>query len=89
VVDFTDNDLALIRIKQQRKLYPIFGTPVREAEGTLGGDNIFGAPVLVAPDGAALARHLDAAFKAEGPVIVEALISSSEYDELVLRKDKA
>ena len=88
VVVLTDNDLALIRIKQQRKDNPIFGTPVREAEGTLGGDNIFGAPVLVAPDVAALARHLDAAFNAEGPVIVEALISSAEYDELVLRKDK-
>ena len=88
VVVLTDNDLALIRIKQQRKTYPIFGTPVREDRGTLGGDNIFGAPVLVAADTEALATHLESAFRADGPVIVEALISSAEYDDLVLRKDR-
>lgn len=88
VVVLTDNDLALIRIKQQRKGYPIFGTPVREADGTLGGDNIFGAPVLAARDADALAVHLQTAFRARGPVIVEALVSSAEYDELVLRRDR-
>ena len=30
IVVLTDNDLALIRIKQQRKQNPIYGTPVRE-----------------------------------------------------------
>ena len=87
VVVLTDNDLALVRLKQERKDYPIFGTPVREA-GTLGGDNIFGAPVLVAPDAERLATHLESAFTMEGPVIVEALVSSAEYDDLVLRKDR-
>ncbi len=45
----TDNDLALIRIKQERKGNPVYGTPVRDT-GTIGGDNIFGAPVYVARD---------------------------------------
>ena len=89
VVVLTDNDLALIRIKQQRKTYPIFGTPVRESTGTIGGETIFGVPVLVASDAQALTAHLESAFNAEGPVIVEALVSSAEYDELVLKKDKA
>ena len=84
----TDNDLALIRIKQQRKGNPIYGTPVRD-RGTIGGDNLFGAPVRVARDAAALRRHLDAAFAADGPVVVEALVDSREYDSVVLKKDRA
>lgn len=87
IVLLTDNDLALIRIKQERKGNPVYGTPVRE-RGTIGGDNIFGAPVRVAHDAAAFRRHLDAAFAGDGPVIVEAVVDSREYDSLVLKKDK-
>lgn len=88
IVVLTDNDLALIRIKQQRKDNPIYGTPVREASGTIGGDNIFGAPVLKAHNVDELETHLKQAFETDGPVIVEAFVSSLEYDDLVLRKDK-
>lgn len=89
LVVLTDNDLALIRIKQQRKDNPIYGTPVREANGTIGGDNIFGVPVVKAHDEVELEKHLINAFETDGPVIVEAFIDSREYDELVLKKDKA
>lgn len=84
---FTDNDLALIRIKQQKKNKPIYGTPVR-ATGTIGGDNIFGVPVSKAYDSDQFRHALVAAFAAKGPVIVEAIIDSREYDDLVLRKDR-
>lgn len=87
IVIFTDNDLALIRIKQEKKSNPIYGTPVR-AEGTIGGPSIFGVPVTVARDPAEFRAALEAGFAADGPVIVEALLDSREYDELVLRKDK-
>ena len=33
-------------------------------------------------------QALQQAFRANGPVIVEALISSHEYDTLVLKRDK-
>lgn len=88
VLLLTDNDLALIRIKQERKSNPVYGTAVRDA-GTVGGDNIFGAPVRVARDAAALRKALDWAFSAAGPVIVEAIVDSREYDSVVLKKDKA
>src|SRR5207302_7991046 len=88
VLLLTDNDLALIRIKQQRKSNPIYGTVVRDA-GTIGGDNIFGAPVRVTRDAPALRKALDWAFSAAGPVIVEAIVDSREYDSVVLKKDKA
>jgi len=83
----TDNDLALIRIKQEKKHNPIYGTVIRE-RGTIGGGNIFGAPVYRAADAASLRRALDIAFAADGPAIVEALIDSREYDGVVLKKDK-
>lgn len=87
IVIFTDNDLALIRIKQEKKSNPIYGTPVR-AEGTIGGPSLFGVPVTVARDPAEFRAALVAGFAADGPVIVEALLDSREYDDLVLRKDK-
>ncbi|MFC4732544.1 thiamine pyrophosphate-binding protein [Salipiger abyssi] len=88
IVILTDNDLALIRIKQQRKGNPIFGTPVREREGNIGGDNLFGVPVMQARDPEELRAKLEEGFATDGPVIIEALVSSAEYDELVLFKDK-
>ncbi|MCB1854792.1 MAG: thiamine pyrophosphate-binding protein [Halieaceae bacterium] len=86
-VVLTDNDLALIRIKQEKKDKPIYGTPVR-ASGTIGGDNLFGVPVLKAADADSYRKALARATAMSGPVIVEAIINSREYDDLVLRKNK-
>ena len=87
VLLLTDNDLALIRIKQEKKGNPIYGTPIRKS-GTIGGDNIFGAAVRTAHDADSLRKELDRAFAMGGPVIVEAVIDSREYDGVVLKKDK-
>ncbi|WEK43177.1 MAG: thiamine pyrophosphate-binding protein [Candidatus Sphingomonas colombiensis] len=87
IVVLTDNDLALIRIKQQRKQNPIYGTPVRE-EGTIGGPSLFGVPVTTVSTPETLRAALVEAFAADGPCIVEVLLDSREYDGLVLRKDK-
>ena len=86
-VVLTDNDLALIRIKQEKKQYPVYGTPVRGA-GTIGGPDIFGARVLTAADAPSLRAALAEAFAADAPIIVEALVDSREYDEVVLHRDK-
>lgn len=88
VVLLTDNDLALIRIKQEKKGNPIYGTPVR-AKGTIGADNLFGVPVLTAQDPESFRECICEAFAKAGPVVVEALVDSREYDALVLHKDKA
>jgi acetolactate synthase I/II/III large subunit len=87
VLLLTDNDLALIRIKQEKKGNPIYGTAIRE-RGTIGGDVIFGVPVRRAADARSLRRELDAAFASDGPVVVEAIVDSREYDGLVLKKDR-
>ncbi len=83
----TDNDLALIRIKQHKKGNPIYGTPVW-GQGNLGGDNVFGVPLLRASDPAEFEAQLQRAFQQDGPVIVEALIDSKEYDPLILKPDR-
>lgn len=88
IVVLTDNDLALIRIKQEKKGNPIYGTPVR-AKGTIGGDNLFGVPVTSTSNSQEFRTALEAAFAANGPVIVEAIVDSREYDGLVLKKDKS
>lgn len=87
IVVLTDNDLALIRIKQEKKGNPIYGTPVR-AKGAIGGNNIFGAPVRTAENTPEFREALKWAFAATGPVIVEAIVDSREYDGVVLKKDK-
>jgi acetolactate synthase-1/2/3 large subunit len=87
VLLLTDNDLALIRIKQQKKGNPIYGTPVRE-RGGIGGDQVFGVPVRTAHNMAELRAALEQAFSANGPQIVEAVVDSREYDGVVLKKDK-
>ena len=43
IVVLTDNDLALIRIKQEKKGNPIYGTPVRD-KGAIGGDKSSAPP---------------------------------------------
>ncbi len=87
IVLLTDNELALIRIKQEKKDTPVYGTPVRHG-GTLGASSIFGAPVLTAHDPEAFRGHLEAAFATDGPVVVEACIDASEYDDVVLKNDR-
>lgn len=80
-------DLALIRIKQEKKSNPIYGTPVRN-QGTIGGTHIFCVPVHTAHDTKEFRRELKAAFASDGSVIVEAIVDSREYDAIVLHKDK-
>lgn len=87
IVLLTDNELALIRIKQETRGKPIYGTAVRDG-GTIGGENIFGAPVRTAHSAAELRTELEAAFAAPGPVVVEACIDAGEYDGLVLKRDR-
>jgi acetolactate synthase-1/2/3 large subunit len=87
IILLTDNDLALIRIKQEKKGKPIYGTSVRE-RGSIGGDNVFGVPVRSVRDAPELRDALKAAFAADGPIIVQAIVDSREYDDVVLKKDK-
>ena len=88
VVLLTDNDLALIRIKQEKKHNPIYGTPVRDERARSAATHIFGVPVRTAHDPVEFRKALEWAFASDSSAIVEAVIDSREYDGVVLKKDK-
>jgi acetolactate synthase-1/2/3 large subunit len=79
--------LALIRIKQQRKDYAIYGTAVG-SRVRLDAAHVFGVPIAVARNARELDGALAAAALADGPVLIDAHVSSREYDGLVLRKHR-
>jgi acetolactate synthase-1/2/3 large subunit len=83
----TDHSLDLIRIKQERKSCEIYGTRLH-GKGYKSAHTFFGVPVLPAHDAASYRSALAEAFAVGGPVIVEAFVDPSEYDELVLKGDK-
>lgn len=84
---FTDHSLELIRIKQERKNCPTYGTPLHDG-GYKSADTFFGVPVIKAHDRGSYRKALDQAFTDGGPVIVEAFVDPSEYGELVLKGDR-
>jgi acetolactate synthase-1/2/3 large subunit len=86
-VVLTDRNLQLIKIKQERKGYPQYGTALFTA-AYRPAPQYFGVPVLVAGDPGAFHEAFAAALAMEGPVIVEALIDPDEYDTLILRPHK-
>lgn len=83
----TDHHLTLIGVKQQRRGYPAYGTPLHGA-AYRSADTFFGVPVLAAHDVKSYRAALDAAFADGGPVIVEAFVDPSEYGELLLKGNK-
>jgi acetolactate synthase I/II/III large subunit len=85
----TDNDLALIRIKQEKRDYPVYGTTVRSGGWLSRGNDVLGVPLEVVRNGAELRESLVRAIEANALTIIEAVVDSSEYDDVVLKKDKA
>lgn len=82
----SDGSLSLIRIKQEKKGYARYGTALRDtSDGYRSGSTLFGVPVIGATSRDEYERALREAFKAEGPVVIEAFIETGDYDDLVLR----
>jgi acetolactate synthase I/II/III large subunit len=84
----TDRSLTLIRIKQERKGFPEFGTPLY-GDTYESARTFFGVPVLAAHDEPAYRKALTEAFAMNGPVIVEAFVDGHEYDDLLLKGNRA
>lgn len=86
-VVLADQNLELIRLKQSRKSFETYSTILHNEECPTA-EYVFGVPVIRADDADQYRNALEKAFAAEGPVIVEAHIDSSEYEKLILRKHK-
>ena len=83
-VVLTDQNLQLIKIKQERKGFPQYGT--RLFDDTYSpAHTYFGVPVLVATDEETYRAALIKAFGMNAPVIVEAFVDPAEYDDLILK----
>ncbi|WP_346858639.1 thiamine pyrophosphate-binding protein [uncultured Draconibacterium sp.] len=83
-----DNSLSLIRIKQSKKDFDnSYGTELNELpeEPT---NHYFGVPVIRVTDQKSYKEALKYAFEFDGPIVIEAVIDGSEYDELVLKSNK-
>ncbi len=82
-----DYSLDLIRIKQERKGFDSYGMDLRE-KTALDEGTLFGVPIINAHDEETYQRALSTAFEEDGPVIIQVLVDSSEYNDLILRPHK-
>ncbi len=83
VVVLDDRWLGLIRVKQQRRQYAIYGTALQEEEYRDPPAHYFGVPAVGVRDAAALEAALADALAASGPTVIEAVVDSSHYSETV------
>ncbi|WP_321348640.1 thiamine pyrophosphate-binding protein [uncultured Draconibacterium sp.] len=83
-----DDSLSLISIKQTKKKFDSgYGTDLNllDREPT---NHYFGVPVVRATNNDEYKNALEKALAADGPLVIEAVVSSKEYDELVLKPNK-
>lgn len=83
----SDQDLSLIRIKQERKGCKPYGTRLMDKDH-IASDNFFGVPVLGANNAREYQNSLDKAFAVEGPVIIKASVTKADYQGLILKGNK-
>ncbi len=78
-----DRWLSLIRIKQERRGLPSYGTEVSPGAYRSPPAHYFGVPAVGVDSAAALERELRKAFAADGPTIIEALVDPAHYAQTV------
>jgi acetolactate synthase-1/2/3 large subunit len=83
VVVLDDRWLSLIQIKQEKRQYAQWGSQVEMGQYDVPPAHYFGVPAVGVRDGAALKSALEAAFKAEGPTVIEAVVDAEHYFETV------
>ncbi|NQU87892.1 MAG: thiamine pyrophosphate-binding protein [Mariniphaga sp.] len=83
-----DNSLSLIDIKQGKKGFDRqYGTSLGN-ELYPKADNYFGVPVIRAEENESYQNAIKKAFSLNGPVVIEAVVDGSEYEDFVLRSNK-
>jgi acetolactate synthase-1/2/3 large subunit len=77
-----DGWLSLIKVKQERRSIPHYGTAL-PSEAPAPTAHYFGVPVLAARDASALERALTHALTARGPTVIETTVDPTHYSETV------
>jgi acetolactate synthase-1/2/3 large subunit len=83
IVVLDDRWLALIKVKQIRRQYPLFGTELQTEDYNTPPAHYFGVPAVGARSPDALEAAVRAALAADGPTVIEAVVDSEHYLETV------
>ncbi|HZT52042.1 MAG TPA: thiamine pyrophosphate-dependent enzyme, partial [Stellaceae bacterium] len=83
VVVLDDRWLALIKVKQQRRNFELYGTALQDEPYGEPPAHYFGVPAAGVRSPAALADALRRALAADGPTVIEAVVDASHYTETV------
>ncbi len=83
IVVLDDKWLALIKVKQARRQFTLYGTELQEEDYRDPPAHYFGAPAFGVRDSASLIERVQAALRTPGPTIIEALVDSDHYMETV------
>jgi acetolactate synthase-1/2/3 large subunit len=78
-----DRWLSLIRVKQERRALPYYGTETTLSDYRLPPEHYFGVRAVGVDSIEALERELRKAFSADGPTIIEAVVDPEHYSETV------
>jgi acetolactate synthase-1/2/3 large subunit len=78
-----DRWLSLIKVKQERRGLPQYGTAVPSGEFRSPPAHYFGVPAVGVDSAAALERELRKALAAPGPTVIEAIVDAAHYSQTV------
>ena len=78
-----DGWLSLIKVKQERRALPCYGTDLGSGPWSEPPAHYFGVPAVAARTPAELERALERAFAAAGPTVIEAFVDAAHYSETV------
>jgi acetolactate synthase-1/2/3 large subunit len=83
VVVLDDKWLALIKVKQIRRQYRLYGTELQAEDYGAPPAHYFGVPAVGVRSAEALEAAVRKALAADGPTVIEAVVDSEHYLETV------
>jgi acetolactate synthase I/II/III large subunit len=83
IVVLDDKWLALIKVKQIRRQFPLYGTALQEEEYREPPAHYFGVPAVGVHDADALESAVRKALAANSPTVIEAVVDSEHYVDTV------
>jgi acetolactate synthase-1/2/3 large subunit len=83
VVVLDDKWLALIKVKQIRRQYPLYGTELQADDYSAPPAHYFGVPAIGVRSPDALEAAVRKALATHGPTVIEAVVDSEHYLETV------
>jgi acetolactate synthase I/II/III large subunit len=83
IVVLDDKWLALIKVKQIRRQFPLYGTELQKEDYREPPAHYFGVPARGVSSAGALQDAVTAALAAHGPTVIEAVVDSEHYLDTV------